>query len=50
VCSSDLRDVLIWGRMPEWSGLAIYTLGALAVAWGGYAWFQKTRKGFADVL
>jgi len=23
---------------------------ATAVAWAGYAWFQKTRKGFADVL
>jgi lipopolysaccharide transport system ATP-binding protein len=23
---------------------------ALKVAWAGYAWFQKTRKGFADVL
>jgi lipopolysaccharide transport system ATP-binding protein len=20
------------------------------IAWAGYAWFQKTRKGFADVL
>jgi lipopolysaccharide transport system permease protein len=44
------RDVLIWGHLPEWSGLAIYTLAATAVAWAGYAWFQKTRKGFADVL
>ena len=25
-------------------------LAATAVAWAGYAWFQKTRKGFADVL
>ena len=23
---------------------------APTVAWAGYAWFQKTRKGFADVL
>ncbi|MBI3442009.1 MAG: ABC transporter permease [Proteobacteria bacterium] len=44
------RDVLIWGCLPAWSGLAIYTLAATAVAWAGYAWFQKTRKGFADVL
>ena len=21
-----------------------------AMAWAGYAWFSKTRKGFADVL
>lgn len=44
------RDVLVWGHMPDWPGLARYTLVALLVAWGGYAWFQKTRKGFADVL
>ena len=44
------REVLIFGRMPDWAGLAIYTLAAATVAWAGYAWFQKTRKGFADVL
>lgn len=44
------RDVLIWGRGPDWGGLGLYTVGALAVAWAGFAWFQKTRKGFADVL
>lgn len=44
------REVLIWGHMPNWLGLAIYTMAALLVAWMGYAWFQKTRKGFADVL
>ncbi len=44
------REVLIWGHPPNWIGLGIYTLLATAVAWAGYAWFQKTRKGFADVL
>jgi len=44
------REVLIWGRLPDWAGLCLYTFGATAVAWVGYAWFQKTRKGFADVL
>jgi lipopolysaccharide transport system permease protein len=44
------REVLIWGRLPNWMGLGSYTLVAIAVAWAGYAWFQKTRKGFADVL
>ena len=44
------RQVLIWGHLPDWYGLAIYTVCALAVAWVGYTWFQKTRKGFADVL
>ena len=44
------REVLIWGHLPDWIGLATYTLAATAVVWVGYAWFQKTRKGFADVL
>jgi len=44
------REVLIWGHLPDWAGLGIYTLAATVVAWLGYAWFQKTRKGFADVL
>ncbi len=44
------REVLIWGHLPNWLGLGLYTLAATAVAWAGYAWFQKTRKGFADVL
>lgn len=44
------REVLIWGRLPDWIGLGIYTIAATVVAWIGYAWFQKTRKGFADVL
>ncbi len=44
------RAVLIWGRMPNWVGLGEYALVAIAIAWAGYAWFQKTRNGFADVL
>jgi len=44
------REVLIWGHLPNWIGLGIYTMVATIVAWLGFAWFQKTRKGFADVL
>ena len=44
------REVLIWGHQPNWLGLGFYSLIALVVAWLGYAWFQKSRKGFADVL
>lgn len=50
VMIEQAREVLIWGRQPDWAGLGIYTLVATFVAWAGYAWFQKTRKGFADVL
>lgn len=44
------REVLIWGHLPNWRGLSIYSVCALTVAWLGYVWFQKTRKGFADVV
>lgn len=44
------REVLIWGHAPNWLGLGIYILVATVFAWAAYAWFQKTRKGFADVL
>lgn len=44
------REVLIWGHLPNWIGLGIYTIAASIIAWAGYVLFQKTRKGFADVL
>lgn len=46
----QVREVLIWGNVPDWIGLGLYSLMALFTAWIGYAWFQRTRKGFADVL
>ena len=44
------REVAFWGRMPNWIGLGLYAMGALLFAYFGYAVFQKTRRGFADVL
>ncbi len=44
------RGVIIFGKQPDWVGLGIYAGASLLVAWAGYWWFQKTRKGFADVL
>ncbi|MGZ3158721.1 MAG: ABC transporter permease [Burkholderiaceae bacterium] len=44
------RSLLVWGQMPDWQMFAIYWLAAMLFAWLGFAWFQKTRKGFADVL
>lgn len=46
----DSRAVLVFGelpRLPQWSVAMAVGLAALLL---GYAWFQKTRKGFADVL
>lgn len=44
------RRVLIDGLLPDFAALGAYTLAALAVAWLSFAWFQGTRKGFADVI
>lgn len=44
------RDVLFWGKAPDMASMSIHLLSAALVAWLGFAWFQKTRKGFADVL
>ncbi len=44
------RDVMIWGKGLDWGAWAMYLLFATIIAWLGFAWFQKTRKGFADVL
>lgn len=44
------RGAMIWGQVPH-IGLYIgYLCVSLLVAIAGFAWFQKTRKGFADVL
>lgn len=44
------RDVLFWAKWPDAATLLSYTLLSSLIAWAGFAWFQKTRKGFADVL
>jgi len=44
------RDALYWGKTPNFSMLGLYLLVAAGIAWLGFAFFQKTRKGFADVL
>ncbi len=46
----QMRDVLMWGNMPNFVGLFIASGVGLSVAWLGFAVFQKIRKGFADVL
>lgn len=44
------RNVLLFGKLPDWQGLVLFLAIAIACAWLGLVWFQKTRKGFADVL
>ncbi|MGA9164525.1 MAG: ABC transporter permease [Thiobacillus sp.] len=44
------RDVMIWGKSLNWSVWVVYSLLSSLTAWLGFAWFQKTRNGFADVV
>ncbi len=44
------RSVLIFGRTPNWQGWGIALSASIIVAWMGLWWFQRTRRGFADVL
>lgn len=46
----EARAVLIWGEPLHWLGWGAYSLASVVVAWVGFAFFQKTRNGFADVL
>jgi lipopolysaccharide transport system permease protein len=44
------RGVLMWGDTPALGEYLWYLAASIALAWFGYYWFQRTRKGFADVL
>jgi lipopolysaccharide transport system permease protein len=44
------RAVLIWGHVPDPAVLALLALFGMLTAWLGFVWFQKTRRGFADVM
>ncbi|MEM6498016.1 MAG: ABC transporter permease [Pseudomonadota bacterium] len=47
---TEFRNVMVFGTAPAVVPLLLYTIVAAAIAWLGYTWFQKTKKGFADVL
>jgi lipopolysaccharide transport system permease protein len=46
----ESRNVLLYSKLPNWGALAIYAIISMILAWVGFWWFQKARKGFADVL
>ncbi len=47
---SESRNAIVFGQSPDWSLIGLMLVVGLCVAAGGYWWFQKARKGFADVL
>jgi lipopolysaccharide transport system permease protein len=44
------RRIMLEGAVPDWSGLAYFTLFAIIIFIFGYWWFARTRKNFADVI
>lgn len=46
----SVRHALLDGAWPDWKALTVYAGASLVVAWAGAALFEKTRRGFADVL
>jgi len=50
VAIEETRRILLDGQSPHWDILGIYSIAGLVITWAGYAWFQKTRRGFANVL
>jgi lipopolysaccharide transport system permease protein len=47
---TQAREVLYWGKLPDLIGWSFFLLIAVLIAWLGFVMFQKTRKGFADVI
>jgi len=46
----QFRLALLGSQPPNWRVIAAWTALSFVVALLGYAWFRKTRRGFADVL
>ncbi|BEO03290.1 ABC transporter permease [Serratia marcescens] len=44
------RDVMYWGRIPDFYSWVKALVSGSLIAWFGFFWFQRTRKGFADVI
>lgn len=46
----ETRKILLYGQQPAYGVCALLWIGSLLVFHLGWIWFEKTKKGFADVL
>ena len=46
----EVRNVILYNTWPNWQMLGIIFIISLLMFQLGYAWFMKTKRGFADVL
>jgi lipopolysaccharide transport system permease protein len=50
IAVEEARSVMFFGKTVAWQIWGIYLLVSMIIASAGFAWFQKTRRGFADVM
>lgn len=46
----QLRNLMLWAKPFEWGAWAVSLVIGVVVCQIGYWWFQKSRRGFADVV
>jgi len=46
----NVRRIILWGTLPSWAELALWLPISALIMVLGYAFFMKTKKGFADVI
>lgn len=46
----DTRNAVMYGHPPPWGRWALGLVGSVVVAQAGFWFFQRTRRGFADVV
>ncbi len=47
---ASFRQLILWGQVFSMLDWLLWTAVGVAIAALGYIWFQKSRKGFADVM
>lgn len=45
-----VRDVFVYSQLPAWKQFGMVTIESFVVLQVGFLWFEKTKKGFADVI
>jgi lipopolysaccharide transport system permease protein len=46
----QLRELMLWGNPIDWTSWAISLFAGTVICYIGFWWFQRSRRGFADVL
>ena len=46
----NYRRIILDGLLPDWAGLAYFSLFAILAFVVGFWWFARSRKSFADVI